>query len=352
LKEIAELRERLSEIEASQKDSAAAVSTQIGLLADQVTLLSETATEDTTAESFNAVLAELAEIKEQLAAPVEEEQEEESPNMLESVALNVDVLMADLAEIKERLDAQNGAQDEALSEELKTLAADVAEIKDKLFRGASDDSALNMQVLLADVAEVKDRLSASVENSSDFVKMQDDLTFIRNQIEANMEPSGESDSFAETLENEDLSLLMDDVAAIKEKLNSLDEYDTVAEILSLREDVKSARLLDTSDVAAELEALKGDLMELKADLSDWKTNGNDAVVIGSTEDAPTSDEVNMLLGEIVSLRDEIQAYKDDVTGIIAGQGEQGEAQNLATDESVAAILDEIAEIKDMGSRRT
>ncbi len=51
--------------------------------------------------------------------------------------------------------------------------------------------------------------------------------------------------------------------------------------------------------------------------------------------------MNMLLGEIVSLRDEIQAYKDDVANILNAQSESRAEEN-GSDENVGTILDEIA----------
>ena len=301
LTEIAALRERLSGLESAQQEQADASAAQSALIAEKV-------------ETLCAAL---------------------SFDEADAVRSSVESLDARMTEAGER-DAANAANMEA-------ILGDVAEIKEKLFRGATDDAALNMQVLMADVADIKDRLNMGADASSDIVKMQDDLTFIRNQIEANMDDGSDMDSINATLENEDMSLLMDDIAAIKEKLASFDEYDTVAEILSLREDVKSARILDTNDVANELEGLKGDLLELKADVSDIKAGRTDADSIVSAGVTPTSDEVNMLLSEIVSLRDEIQSYKDDVANMVASQGEGGEPQPsiAVADENISVILDEL-----------
>lgn len=360
LTEIGGLRERLNTLESEQKEQADATATQLGLIIDQISALGESlAAEDNKAlrasvESIDARLSEYATGNDitsanvmQLLTDVTDIKallaDDGAHDLPEQTVADIQAVLADVTEIKTQLENSAGnSVAEAVAADVKAVIADVSEIKEKLFRGASDDNALNMQILMADVADMKERLNLGMESSSDIVKMQDDITFIRNQIEANIESVPEEDPITASLESEGMSLIMDDIATIKEKLTSMDEYDTVAEILSLREDVKNTRLMDNNDLAAELEALKGDLTELKADISDIKTlrDDADATIIGGT---PTSDEVNMLLNEIVSLRDEIQAYKDDVTDIVTtAKSEQTiEPVTAVADENIAVILDEL-----------
>ncbi|MDE6399006.1 MAG: hypothetical protein K2L51_06770, partial [Clostridiales bacterium] len=299
--------------------------------------------------------------------------------------------MAALAEIKEQVHLkeleQNLAAVSASEEEKQTLLTEISSLRERLStleneqKTQADAAATQLGLIIDQITALGDTLQA--DEASEIVKMQDDITFIRNQIEVNMDGAAEEDPLAESLENEGLSLIMDDIAAIKEKLATLDEYDTVAEILSLREDVKNTHLLDANDLAAELEGLKGDLLDLKADIADIKTIREEADSVAvAGEGAPTSDEVNMLLGEIVSLRDEIQAYKDDVADIVTtARNEDDIPVTAVADENIAVILDELtglhneldglkeeslaeqageieeiksalAEIKDMISRRT
>ena len=265
---------------------------------------------------------------------------------------NADIQAA-LSDIKEQIHLKELEQSlekiPVSEEEQNKLLSEISELRERLSgleslqQTQSDSINAQLEHILSQVsaiAEIKESLGENAETSSEIVRMQDDITFIRNQIEATIESAPEDDTISETLENEGLSLIMDDIAAIKEKLTALDEYDTVAEILSLREDVKTARLLDNSDVAAELESLKGDLMELKADISDIKSVHDGAEAVEIPSDGVTGDEVNMLLSEIVSLRDEIQAYKDDVNNVVSLQDDIQPATAVA-DENIAVILDEL-----------
>lgn len=335
--EILAMSDKITQISATSEKANEDILSSLSEIKEQVHLKEleqNLAAVSATEEEQQTLLKEIASLRERLSGleTLQKEQADSADSQLAYIADQITVLVSDSAEETEQ-PVDNTA------DEIKAISGDIAEIKDKLFRGASDDSALNMQVLLSDVAEIKDRLNDGIENSSDFIKMSDDLTFIRNQIEANMDTSADDDNLGATLENEGLSLIMDDIATIKEKLASFDEYDTVAEILSLREDVKSARILDNNDVASELEGLKNDLSELKADIADIRTLRVDSenVAVGG----PTGDEVNMLLSEIVSLRDEIQDYKDDVANIITAEHDDQQPVTAVADENIAVILDEL-----------
>ncbi|MCI8596802.1 MAG: hypothetical protein HFE35_08365 [Clostridia bacterium] len=328
LTEVAALRERLSGIESAQEIQANEMSAQFAAIAERIDSLGGAATSQAAPEVKEAIEKLDTRLSDYIASDV--------------TAANMDLLLNNLNDIKTVLES-DGIKNlgEQTVEDVKRLLEEVSVIKEKLLGNAGEDSALNMQILMADVADIKDKLSSGFESVGDFVRMQDDLTFIRNQIEANIDGAPEENSIAETLENEGMSIIMDDIATIKEKLAAFDEYDTVSEILSLREDVKAARMLDNTDMTAELENLRNDLLELKSDLSDIKAVKSDGETVVSANVTPTGDEVNMLLGEIVSLRDEIQAYKDDVANILNAQSESRAEEN-GSDENVGTILDEIA----------
>lgn len=299
------------------------------------------------------LLAAIADVKEQIHL-------KELEQDLETVAATEEeqkALLTEIAALRERLGNIESAQSEqaeqtatqlgAIIDQVTLLGEQLTSNETDADNAQDDAAALDMQLLISDIAEIKEKLGVGTDADSDFVRMQDDLTFIRNQIEANMEGDVVmDDGIAESLQSEDISLIMDDIATIKEKLATFDEYDTVSEILSLREDVKAARILDNNDIAAELEGLKGDLLELKADISDIKALKTDESVVASGEANLTSDEVNMILTEIVSLRDEIQDYRDDIANAASATEEQQEAEPsiAVADESIAVILDELAGI--------
>ncbi len=380
---IIELLSPDEDAEDETEDSELNVYDEVNAVAEKVEEI-RAATERNNAD----VMAALADIKEQ----VHLKELEQSLAAVTATEEEQQTLLTEIAGLRERLSgletaqqsqAENtAAQLESTSAQLENISGMLSALAESNTTAGLDEETTNdIKSIIDEIADIKSRLEAQTETESDFVRIQDDLTFIRNQIEATIDSVPEDDSISASLESEGMSLIMDDIAAIKEKLAAFDEYDTVAEILSLREDVKTARMLDTNDLAAELEGLKGDLTELKADISDIKSYKADgeSVIIGG-ESGPTSDEVNMLLGEIVSLRDEIQAYKDDVNNMIAVQDGSQPATPVA-DENFSVVLDELnalhneidnikienlaeqageidnvqsalAEIKDMISRRT
>lgn len=240
--------------------------------------------------------------------------------------------------------------------------------------------------LLGEIAEIRERLvnietatQSQGENSSvtlDGISAQ--LAELQAALADGM-TAAEGETVAEggdaALENENMQVLIEQLAAIREKLDAAPEYDTVEEILSLRDDIKAARIVDQDDVSGELEAIKNELAAISSGniLDEIRALREDIINLpgeGATE--PTDSEINLVLNEIVSLRDEVFAFKDEVLAAsnAAEPTENEEAQSYAepTDngDDVTTILDEISalradqsainenldELKDIISRRT
>lgn len=140
----------------------------------------------------------------------------------------------------------------------------------------------------------------------------------------------------------------EDLADIREKLATAEDYDTVTEILSLKDDLKASRILNNSDITAEIESFKSELTEIKTAVVNFKDYlavcANKTVTVSATSDGPTSGEVNLLLSEIVSLRDEVQSYKDDVTNILAAnRSEAATVTDPVSHESITGIFENYCE---------
>ncbi|MDE7464405.1 MAG: hypothetical protein K2M48_05185, partial [Clostridiales bacterium] len=131
----------------------------------------------------------------------------------------------------------------------------------------------------------------------------------------------------------------------------------VEEILSLRDDVKAARIVDQNDVSSELEAIKNELAAIASGsvLDEIRALRDDiAAITGGqvgeeSDSAPTDGELNLVLNEIVSLRDEVFALKDEVlnaTGIAPTDEAQLEEAEAAGGDVVNSILDELGDLRD------
>ncbi len=143
------------------------------------------------------------------------------------------------------------------------------------------------------------------------------------------------------------SEVLEAIHAKLEKLENGDNSDVAAEMMKLREELKTAKIIEQNEVLKEIETLRGDIDKIKVyKFSAENENG---------ENMPTYGEVNMILSEIVSLRDEIQAYKDEmVTGESADKASgisQNEGFEVLFDE-MTEVKNSVEELKDVVSRRT
>ncbi|MBR6788356.1 MAG: hypothetical protein IKM44_00930 [Clostridia bacterium] len=138
------------------------------------------------------------------------------------------------------------------------------------------------------------------------------------------------------------------------------------ELRRLIEETESARadrekLLDSVEhIKNALDAFVGDEVSIDPDnddinqlLQEVKTLHTEMNTLSENESAQkmsvsTPDEVNLFLSEIVSLRDEVQSYKDEVTGIINSlaevKGDDANADGIA-DAPSSAVYDELVAIR-------
>lgn len=260
---------------------------------------------DVNAAAFDGITAQLEELQNAVVA--------------QAPAAQSDDVLQTLNEINDKLGAlaaggEVGAADPALAESIE-------QIKDYI--STSPDF---LDAIAADVAEIKARL----DGGADFA-------------------SGDG---AQADSAESLQSIVDELAVIKEKIDQESEYDTIGEILSLRDDVKAARIVDQNDVSGELEAIKNELAAISSGniLDEIRALRDEIAAVGANSEAapaPTNDELNLVLNEIVSLRDEMFAFKDEVLSATAAPIEdepvEGEAEEA--DDPVDTILDELTALR-------
>lgn len=306
-------------------------------------------------EERSTLLAEIAEIRERLVSLEDgngslRDTVEVRLGAMEETVSNLNTVTEKVNEIAEKADAA--------AIELGTLALindDLAEIKNRLADQENTDfDNGDTATVLADIsAQVNDLTARLDENAVDLQNLSlilQEIEELKSRLDTQVIDDGD-----ESAEGDALAAILEDVGVIKEKVSAEDEYDVVAEILSLREEVKAARIVDQNDISDELEAVRTDILEryntlleeiktLREELG-GHTEQSEAVAV-----APTSDELNMVLGEIVSLRDEVQAYKDEITAFAekSEQSTDGEGETVepaAVDETTSVILDELTNLR-------
>lgn len=328
---------------------------------------------------------------------LEESQEDDISNIMQDIGLVLDKLEAyeqqAVADKQEIIDAVSGIREEIHINELdetisaagiddetrETLVTEISDIRERLANIENVTNSINdvntaaLDGISAQLAE----LQSALENGGVAEAAQPDdvvlqtLDEINEKLNVLTEANGASDGAAAPVEN--LQAIVDELSVMLEKLDADREYDTVEEILSLREDVKAARIVDQNEVSGELESIKNELAAissgnildeiraLREDIANFTPSGD-----GTS--APTDGELNLVLNEIVSLRDEVFAFKDEVLNATAVPEDESADQEevVAQNDDISIILDEITalradqsaltgnidELRDMISRRT
>ena len=260
----------------------------------------------------------------------------------------------------------------------ETLVTEISDVRERLTNIESATQSINdyNATLLDDISERLTALAQSLEGGSAASAPNGELLeHISDKLDALLGTQTETPSY-ET-QDESLQAIADGLAVIKEKIDAQADYDAVAEILSLREDVKAARIVDQNEVSGELEAIKNELASISSGniLDEVRALRDDIAALdggGISGDAsnPTGGELNLVLNEIVSLRDEVFALRDEVLNATVEQSDEAEtvaeAEPVETDDSIGIILDELTalrvdqntlgeninELKDAISRRT
>lgn len=303
-------------------------------------------------------------------APQTEEQVEDLANIMQDIGLVLDKIeeyeRVSAANKQEIIDAVSGIREEI---HINTL--------DETMSAAGIDGETR-DALVGEITDIRERLgniesvaqTTSELNAATLDSINAQLADLQAVLEERLSTAASGDE-AENFGNDNMQALIDELAGIREKLDAGTEYDTVEEILSLREDIKAARIVDQDEVSGELEAIKNELAAISSGniLDEIRALREDIVNLpsGDGNSAPTDGEINLVLNEIVSLRDEVFAFKDEVLNVTAAiepQTEQTEStdnsddMNTILDELTAlradqtAITDNLDELKDIISRRT
>lgn len=269
-----------------------------------------------------------------------------------SRAQNAQNMHMELTRLKDEMNKRDGGDD------MSKLTGELKQVLGELKSGAAGLEALKKSGLDADtskrLSELLDKLSAGGDLSDslrfisedisdiketlgiDYEKLLEEMTFLKNRLSGKA-ASGESDQ-TQSADSE----ISEKLDQIKDKLSAFDEYDTVAEILSLREEVKAARIVDQNDVSGELEKLRNSI-DAKTDalLNALKSASDKESTVSAAPAAVGTGEMNMLLNEVVSLRDELQAFKDEY----AKPETAPAAAEPAAAEDTGAILEELVNLR-------
>ena len=296
-----------------------------------------------------------------------------------------DTLVTEISDIRERLSNIEGAtqaNNDANATALDDIANQLNELKSALSGGAAqvaDGATTADGAVLQTLDDINEKLNA-IENGTLTATVSpetmDAIALDLADIKAAIAEGGiAADGATPALSDETLQVIVDELSVIREKLDADPVYDTVEEILSLREDVKAARIVDQNEVSGELESIKNELASIASGniLDEIRALRDDIAAIGGGVEtgataAPTDDELNLVLNEIVSLRDEVFSFKDEVLNAtaLAPESETEHVEATGGTEEISLILDEITalradqsvlsenidELKDAISRRT
>lgn len=211
-------------------------------------------------------------------------------------------------------------------EQLKAAGGGEATAKLAESLGKNDDLGDSLRFISEDISDIKETLGI------DYEKLLTELAALKERAGGE---GGEA--------------VLDELKAIKEKLAAAEVYDVMAEILSLREEVKAARIVDQNDISGELEKMRDEIQaKLEAMLSEVKSMGDRPVIAGEAAViAPTDGELNMLLSEVVSLRDELQAFKDERPAVVALPTDTAAAGSGTgvSEDNTGAILEELVALR-------
>ncbi len=320
-------------------------------------------------ETVDSVNENILFIRQKLDEAQPEEQVEDIASIMQDLGLVLDKIEeyenTVAANKQEIIDAVTGIREEIHINSLdETMSA----------AGIDDET---RDALVGEIADIRERLGnietvaqglSEFNNAIDGINSQ--LADIQSAIAtgtAARENVGQADQNMQTI--------FDELAEIKDKLSVQSEFDTVEEILSLREDIKASRIVDQDEVTSELEAIKNELAFISSGniVDEIRALREDITGLPSGENgaAPTDGEVNLVLNEIVSLRDELFAFKDEVLNATAALGgntveDDMPQQVVDSNEDITTILDELTalradqsvlgenldELKDIVSRRT
>ena len=351
----------------SDNIDAALNANSVGGLTEDVAALRESA--EGTAEDVKFIRQKLEE------APAQsDEQVEDLANIMQDIGLILDKIeeyeRTSANNKQEIIDAVGGIREEF---HINTL--------DETMSAAGIDGETR-EALVGEITDIRERLgniesatqSANELNAASLdgitAQLADLQAILVDRLSVNAEQPESTDS---AMTDDNMQALIDELAAIREKLDASTEYDTVEEILSLREDIKAARIVDQDEVTGELEAIKNELASISSGniLDEIRALREDIINLPASDgaQAPTDGEINLVLNEIVSLRDEVFAFKDEVLNATAAAEPQADGEapamedaaddlGLIIDEITAlradqtALTDNIDELKDIISRRT
>lgn len=282
-----------------------------------------------------------------------------------------DTLVTEISEIRERLASIESVTQSLTDYNASTLDGINARLADLQAALADNGGATeNGEHVGSDIAESIEQIKIMLQPTEMLDGLAADIAEIRARLEG-----GEGEYVggeASETSGESLQAIIDELSVIKERIDAESEYDTVAEILSLRDDIKASRIVDQNEVSSELEAIKNELAAISSGnlLDEVRALRDDVAAISvGGESVPTDGEINLVLNEIVSLRDEVFALKDEVLSATTASEEAGDEPNETADSTTdniniildeltalradqGAITDNIDELKDIISRRT
>lgn len=360
-----------------QSDDVVMTRDNVAAVLDAVNALTETVQGIADGNSGGTLADDVAVIRDTLAQSQDDVQyirQKLDESDSEAVGDSLTNIMQDLGLVLDKLEALEQTATVNKQDIVDTVSGireeiHINELDETISAAGIDDE--TRETLVGEISEIRERLNnieATTQSINDVNATA--LDNIANQLAelqaavADLPAQSAAvaqDGGAPVVADDSLQAIIDELAVIKEKIDAESDYDTVEEILTLRDDVKAARIVDQNEVSSELEAIKNELASISSGniLDEIRALRDDISAIsgvqsGDEAPAPTTDELNLVLNEIVSLRDEVFAFKDEVMGATNSVAEDGSEQvdEAAPNEDINNILDELTDLREAQSALT
>jgi len=282
---------------------------------------------DQTVAWQDMVLAEIAALRD-----IVELKTIETPRpLIADAGVTIDSLVA--SDLNGQIQALSNGNQQLLSkfDELK-LKLDELEINQTINNGSYD-----IESIVSKLNGVEEYLSQGLGAVTE--KLMDDLSYVREQIEASSADVGSIEyeqvqSVPKTFSSDDKAQILNAIEQVKMQLG-LPSNDILAELIALRQELNDTKMLQNVDIVGQLEGLRSEIKELKtnpiADNGDNYTqvlsqieqlkvqshtileqikNNKNMVIATDVAGASGIDSVFGL--ELSALRDELSAYRAEV----------------------------------------
>jgi len=336
--------------------------------------VSKRSSEEDSANSVKseALTNELGEMKSML-----ENRDSLSKEETDAIQNQMMLLLEEMQGLKDNISTSEYDQTEAnINEEsAQLMLSDISDSLRKILYGMGEEGESdNVQLLITDLAEVKEKIA----NIDEILLVG--LTKISDDID-NISVAGVSTKTPDEIplnnitppSNDELLQIIEDIAAIKDRVVYAYE-EQAKELAKTKEDICTLHAQESADVKDRVNTVLEDMQQLKADIAALANLSSDMLISDSntfvddenrlvnrnailkelsvireevckdTIAAATSEELNLLVNEVASLREEMSAYRNEIHSRQTSTEKEEVIESVVDDttaETMLSLMDEV-----------